>query len=85
MGPLSPRGALRMSAPLTLSSMLALCDACPARGGVTTEDEMYILTGSYFIPEPSALALGGTAIATLALRRKQSAPQRPKHTTSPPA
>ncbi len=25
------------------------CDACPLRGGVTTEDEMFILIGSYFI------------------------------------
>ena len=32
MGPLSPRGALRMCAPLTLSSMLALCDAWPSSG-----------------------------------------------------
>ena len=26
------------------------CDACPLKGGVTTEDEMYILLGSYYIP-----------------------------------
>ena len=26
------------------------CDACPVRGGVTTEDEMFILTGAYFKP-----------------------------------
>jgi hypothetical protein len=26
-----------------------LCDACPLRGGVTTEDEMFILLGHYFI------------------------------------
>ena len=25
-----------------------ICDACPVRGGVTTEDEMYILIGSYY-------------------------------------
>lgn len=25
------------------------CDACPVRGGVTTEDEMFILIGSYYI------------------------------------
>jgi hypothetical protein len=25
-----------------------VCDACPLRGGVTTEDEMFILLGSYF-------------------------------------
>ena len=26
------------------------CDACPVRGGVTTEDEMFILFGGYFVP-----------------------------------
>jgi len=26
-----------------------LCDACPLLGGVTTEDEMFILMGSYFV------------------------------------
>ena len=26
-----------------------LCDACPLRGGVTTEDEMFILLGHYFV------------------------------------
>ena len=26
------------------------CDACPLRGGVTTEDEMFILIGAYFTP-----------------------------------
>jgi hypothetical protein len=26
------------------------CDACPLKGGVTTEDEMFILLGNYFIP-----------------------------------
>jgi hypothetical protein len=26
------------------------CDACPLRGGVTTEDEMFILLGSYYLP-----------------------------------
>jgi hypothetical protein len=25
------------------------CDACPLLGGVTTEDEMFILFGKYFI------------------------------------
>ena len=48
---------------------LELCDACPARGGVTTSDEMFILLGSYFVPEPDAISLGGVAIAALALRR----------------
>ncbi|MCZ6712745.1 MAG: hypothetical protein O7B29_02260 [Deltaproteobacteria bacterium] len=27
-----------------------VCDACPVRGGVTTEDEMFILIGSYYLP-----------------------------------
>jgi len=27
-----------------------VCDACPLRGGVTTEDEMFILLGQFFIP-----------------------------------
>ena len=27
-----------------------LCDACPVWGGVTTEDEMFILLGDYYIP-----------------------------------
>lgn len=26
------------------------CDACPLRGGVTTEDEMFILIGQYYVP-----------------------------------
>jgi len=43
------------------------CDACPARGGVTTEDEMFILLGSYYIPEPGTAALGGAAVGALAL------------------
>ena len=27
-----------------------VCDACPVLGGVTTEDEMFILLGSFFVP-----------------------------------
>ena len=27
-----------------------VCDACPAVGGVTTEDEMLVLTGEYYMP-----------------------------------
>jgi cysteine-rich repeat protein len=50
------------------------CDACAARGGVTTEDEMFILLGSYYIPEPGATALGvGAAGALLALVRRRRA------------
>ncbi|MGB5809115.1 MAG: hypothetical protein WBG86_01220 [Polyangiales bacterium] len=29
-----------------------LCDACPTGGGVTTEEEMFILLGSYFVQTP---------------------------------
>jgi hypothetical protein len=29
------------------------CDACPLRGGVTTDDEMFVLLGSYYCPEDS--------------------------------
>jgi hypothetical protein len=29
-----------------------ICDACPAGGGVTTEEEMFILAGSYYIKTP---------------------------------
>jgi hypothetical protein len=27
-----------------------ICDACPLLGGVTTEDEMFLILGSYFVP-----------------------------------
>jgi hypothetical protein len=27
-----------------------LCDACPLIGGVTTEDEMFLIMGAYFVP-----------------------------------
>jgi hypothetical protein len=26
-----------------------VCDACPLEGGVTTEDEMYIMLGLYYV------------------------------------
>ncbi len=29
------------------------CDACPVRGGVTTEDEMFILLGNYYVVQPA--------------------------------
>jgi hypothetical protein len=45
-----------------------LCDACPAHGGVTTGDEMFILLGSYFLaPEPSQILLGLAALASVGL------------------
>ena len=50
------------------------CDACTVIGGFTPEDEMFILTGTFFIPEPAAPALAAAALATLAFlrsRRKQ--------------
>ena len=28
------------------------CDACPVLGGVTTEDEMFIQTGAYYLELP---------------------------------
>jgi hypothetical protein len=34
-----------------------LCDACPLRGGVTTDDEMFILLGQYYCPEGSSCYL----------------------------
>jgi hypothetical protein len=30
-----------------------LCDACPLRGGVTTDDEMFLPLGSFYVEEPS--------------------------------
>ncbi len=43
------------------------CDACPVHGGVTTEDEMFILLGSYYtVPEPEASWLGVAALAAIA-------------------
>lgn len=27
-----------------------ICDACPLRGGVTTEDEMFVLFGAFYVP-----------------------------------
>jgi len=51
------------------------CDACPVHGGVTTEDEMFILLGSYYMaPEPGDVALGAAAAAALAaLARRRRA------------
>jgi hypothetical protein len=48
---------------------LELCDACPSHGGITTEDEMFILLGDYFIPapEPSQVLLGILALAGVGL------------------
>jgi outer membrane protein assembly factor BamB len=38
-----------------------VCDACPVRGGVTTEDEMFIMLGSFYIDDGSS---SGTEITT---------------------
>jgi cysteine-rich repeat protein len=52
---------------------LELCDACATRGGVTTSDEMFILIGNYFIPEPGTTGLAAVALATIgALARKRN-------------
>jgi len=46
-----------------------LCDACPAHGGVTTEDEMFILLGNYFVvsePTTSTTLAPTTTTTTIA-------------------
>lgn len=30
-----------------------VCDACPLKGGTTTDDEMFLLLGSYFVVPPA--------------------------------
>jgi cysteine-rich repeat protein len=48
------------------------CDACPVHGGVTTEDEMFILLGNYYlIPEPGLAALGAVALGALGALSRQ--------------
>jgi cysteine-rich repeat protein len=50
-----------------------VCDACPVHGGVTTEDEMFILLGNYYLaPEPDAAALGAVAMLALAALAQRS-------------
>jgi hypothetical protein len=57
-----------------------LCDACPAHGGVTTEDEMFILLGNYFVarePTPTTsttVATTTTTSTTLATTTTTSLP-----------
>jgi cysteine-rich repeat protein len=43
-----------------------VCDACPAHGGVTTKDEMFIALGGFFVvPEPPDLLLGLAALGAV--------------------
>jgi hypothetical protein len=44
-----------------------LCDACPVHGGITTEDEMFILLGNYYVPEPAGGLLGAVALGAAGL------------------
>ncbi len=54
-----------------------ICDACPVHGGVTTGDEMFILLGTYHLPEPPLFLLRACALASLALlaQRRRKLPQ----------
>ena len=52
-----------------------VCDACPLRGGVTTEDEMFLFLGSFYVPEPAIGLLQGVVllgIGALAVRRRRA-------------
>jgi len=50
--PCSGRGdtARNHSCDSTTGAGDGMCDACPLRGGVTTEDEMFILLGRFYVP-----------------------------------
>jgi hypothetical protein len=65
-----------------------LCDACPAHGGVTTEDEMFILLGNYFVvDEPTTsttLAPTTTTTTTIAPTTSTSTTLATTTTTSLP-
>jgi cysteine-rich repeat protein len=53
---------------LSESCPTCVCDACPAHGGITTTDEMFILLGDYYLtPEPSSAALGLAALGAAGL------------------
>ena len=54
------------------------CDACPVRGGVTTEDEMFILIGSYYVPEPAQALLALAAVLTVSGLRRRRARRNPR-------
>jgi cysteine-rich repeat protein len=50
-----------------------LCDACPVHGGVTTNDEMFILLGNYYlVPEPAGGLLGVLGLGTAALLARRA-------------
>jgi hypothetical protein len=54
-----------------------VCDACPVHGGITTEDEMFILLGNYFVaPEPSQVLLALAGLGTVGLLVRS---RRPRH------
>jgi hypothetical protein len=42
--------ARNASCDLTAGAGDGVCDACPLLGGVTTEDEMFLIMGAYFVP-----------------------------------
>jgi len=47
-----PNQAMACNGDDSLCGEGGICDACPTGGGVTTEEEMFILLGSYFVREP---------------------------------
>ncbi len=49
-----------------------LCDACPVHGGITTEDEMFILLGNYYVPEPAGALLGVVALGVAGLLARRA-------------
>ena len=55
-----------------------VCNACPVVGGVTTDDEMFILLGSYYraVPEPSAGLLMVTGVGALLILARRRGPSR---------
>lgn len=62
-----PRRGRRSHLVTTPGANDGLCDACPITGGESTENEMFILIGSYYVDTTAlALANGGGA-AGLAL------------------
>ncbi|MEN8159375.1 MAG: PQQ-binding-like beta-propeller repeat protein [Myxococcota bacterium] len=60
-----------------------VCDACPLRGGVTTEDEMFILLGDYYIDDGSSAGTEITPENVSALGVKWDFPLPAGVTSSP--